>query len=91
MKNFTNYSSSCAPRPGLYRVWVSLHDDGCAPLICIWIDPRMTAFRPQHCEGSTPIPGTGEGMMAEEIEDSQSGIGLPATTAQLKNVPEWIS
>lgn len=58
-------------RPGLYRVWVPLHNDGKAPLICIWIDPAMPAFERQLShEGVGGLSGgAGDGAIAEQIED----------------------
>lgn len=51
---------------GLYRVWVPLHNDGQAPLISIWIDPKMSAFEVQAHEDQAAMSGIGE----EEIEDA---------------------
>jgi hypothetical protein len=71
MNNFTNDRKKFTARPGLYRVWVPLHNDGKAPLISIWIDPTMTAFeRQQSHEGIRPS-GVRDGEVAEEIEDSR--------------------
>lgn len=64
----TNYIN----RTGLYRVWVPLHDDGKAPLISIWIDPRMSAFESRTDEQPAANSGAGEEKIAEEIEDPLS-------------------
>jgi hypothetical protein len=46
MTNFKNNSENFTGRPGLYRVWVPLRDDGESPLISIWVDPTFRAFEP---------------------------------------------
>jgi hypothetical protein len=78
MTNFTSNAQNFTARPGLYRVWVPLRDDGRAPLISIWIDPRMTAFEPQPHQESIELSETSEGAMAEEIEDPKRRIAVAA-------------
>lgn len=58
---------------GLYRVWVSLHDDRQAPLIAIWIDPQMTAFKPEPLAEPAMATGMGGEGTAEEVEDARRG------------------
>ncbi len=86
MNNFTNDSKKFISRPGLYRVWVPLHDDGKAPLISIWIDPTMTAFeRQQRHEGIGPS-GVSDGAIAEEIEDLRRwGLYCSGSGCQSRN------
>ncbi len=47
MRNFANNFEELIIHRGLYRVWASLHDDGKAPLISIWVDPAMGALEPR--------------------------------------------
>lgn len=65
-RNFEGFAN----RAGLYRIWVPLHDDGKAPLVSIWIDPKMTAFKSQAQEEPEVLSG-GDGEVTEEIEDSK--------------------
>lgn len=68
MTNLKGNFNGFANQAGIYRVWVPLHDDGQAPLISIWIDPRMTDFKSQAQEEPLANSGVGEDV-AEEIED----------------------
>lgn len=61
MTKFTNFLENTNSRRGLYRVWVPLHDDGKAPLICIWIDPSMTGFDSQLCPEDAGVSEDGDG------------------------------
>lgn len=56
-------------RIGLYRVWVPLRDDGKGPLISIWIDPAMTAFKPDARENPASVSSIDEKESAEPIDD----------------------
>jgi hypothetical protein len=67
MNNFINNSPKFNDRKGLYCVWVPMHNDGNAPLISIWIDPKMTPF--DASEKSSELAGISEGAASEEIED----------------------
>jgi hypothetical protein len=73
MANRKNNSANLSVRPGLYRVWVPLHDDGKTPLISIWIDPAMKGFeRDQHLQGledAGSCSANGEAR-ADEIDES---------------------
>jgi hypothetical protein len=71
MNNFTNDYKKFAARPGLYRVWVPLHNDGKAPLISIWIDPTMRALERQLSHEGIGPSSVNDGEVAEEIEDSR--------------------
>jgi hypothetical protein len=59
MRTITDTSWDFATRSSLYHVWVPLHDDGKAPLVSIWIDPALTAFRSLRQE-TTANPLTGQ-------------------------------
>jgi hypothetical protein len=67
MTNFIKNSVNFTERRGLYCVWVPAHNDGNAPLISIWIDPKMAAFDP--CQESRELTGISGGTVSEEIED----------------------
>lgn len=54
-------------RPGLYRVWVPLRDDGKQPLVCIWMDSTMQAFEAQL--------GRDNDVRGAEIESETSDEG----------------
>jgi len=69
MCNFKNNSENSTARKGLYRVWVSLHDDGRAPLSAIWIDPTMAAFERQQLRDDIRLSGVSDSLIADEIED----------------------
>jgi hypothetical protein len=56
MTNFISDAERFTARPGLYRVWVPLRDDGRVPLISIWIDPTMTAFERQQSSAEIGLP-----------------------------------
>jgi hypothetical protein len=58
-EGFENFTT----RPGLYRVWVPLRDDGKAPLISIWIDPMMTAFEPGPRHECGELSGISDGTI----------------------------
>jgi hypothetical protein len=45
MCSFTDSFCHLTTRSSLYRVWVPLHDDGKVPLVSIWIDPALHAFK----------------------------------------------
>jgi hypothetical protein len=80
MTNFKNNSENFTGRPGLYRVWVPLRDDGKAPLISIWIDPRMTAFEKQSHDEIIGVSETGAGAIPEDIEDPRRCSAAAAIT-----------
>lgn len=81
MTNFTNNFENFTARPGLYRVWVPLHNDGRAPLIAIWIDPTMTVFeRQQRPEDVGPSV---VGAIAEKIEDPMRNVAVDPSRGQL--------
>jgi hypothetical protein len=42
---------------GIYRVWVPLRNDGKPPLISIWMDPKMTAFKSEAQQEPVAISG----------------------------------
>ena len=67
MTHLSTYSS-------LYRVWVPLRDDGQSPLISIWIDPYLRAFK-SRSEGKgtnvAPIPRV-DSVTAADSEDTHS-------------------
>jgi high affinity Mn2+ porin len=69
MCNFTNNSGNSAARKGLYRVWVSLHDDGRARLRAIWIDPPMAAFERQQLQEDIRLSGVSDSLIVDKIED----------------------
>jgi hypothetical protein len=45
MRSFTDNFCHLTTRSSLYRVWVPLRDDGKVPLVSIWIDPALAAFK----------------------------------------------
>ena len=45
-------------RPSLYCVWFRAHEGENAPLISIWIDPTLAAFKSRVQETSTEIETT---------------------------------
>jgi hypothetical protein len=47
MRNYTENSGNSMTGSSLYCVWVPVHDDRGDRLVSIWIDPVLTAFRPQ--------------------------------------------
>jgi hypothetical protein len=68
MFNFSNNLESFITHRGLYRVWVSMHDDGKAPLVSIWIDPGMKAFEPQDGKEHITLSGVkGDDSIPEEL------------------------
>ena len=69
MCNFTNNSENSTARKGLYRVWVSLHDDGRPPLSAIWIDPTMAAFEREQLHDDIRLSGVSDSLIVDEIED----------------------
>jgi len=58
MFDFIINSKNIAPRPGLYCVWIRAHEGENAPLISIWIDPTLAAFKSRVQETSTEIETT---------------------------------
>jgi hypothetical protein len=72
MTNHISNSSKFNDRKGLYCVWVPAHNGGKAPLISIWIDPKMTPF--DASEKSSELARITEGVISEEIEDHLSCI-----------------
>ena len=78
MTNFINNSANCRERRGLYCVWVPAHNDGNAPLISIWMDPKMTAFDPRQESGE--LTGLSGGTVSEEIEDHLQPIPSAQST-----------
>ena len=78
MANFTDHFENLTARPGLYRVWVPLRNDGRGPLISIWIDPAMTAFESQPREESIGPSEIGEAAMAEEEDPKRRGTVAPS-------------
>ena len=85
MANFVINSENFITRSSLHQVWVSLHDDGRAPLVSIWIDPTMAAFEPQPQQQAI-VPEANEGVMADQFEDPKRCIAAPATAIEV--VPE---
>lgn len=87
MTNFINNSANFTERRGLYCVWVPAHNDGNAPLISIWIGPRMTAFVP-HQE-SPELTDVSPDIVSEEIDDHLQRIpSAPSTWHSLAgNIP----
>ena len=83
MTQFSNNFANCTTQPGLYRVWVPLHDDGRAPLISIWIDPTMTAFEQQQRLEEIGRSDVSDSVIAEEIEDSMRSMGVGPRSGQL--------
>jgi hypothetical protein len=83
MTNFTNNSTNFTPRTGLYRVWVSQHDDGKAPFVSIWMDPSMTAFEQQLRSETAAFSEAGEPAIAEEIEDHLRRILVASSHEEL--------
>jgi len=71
VNNFKNDQKKFTTRPGLYRVWVPLHNDGKVPLISIWIDPTIAALKRQLSHEGIGPSGISDGAVAEEIEDSR--------------------
>jgi hypothetical protein len=69
MCNFTNNSRNSTGRKGLYRVWVSLHDDGRAPLRAIWIDPTMAGFKRQLLHYDIRLSSVSDSLIVDESED----------------------
>lgn len=72
MTNITNFFENTNSHRGLYRVWVPLHDDGKAPLICVWIDPSMTGFESEPCTEDAGISAEDDGRPAG-IRDTSKG------------------
>jgi hypothetical protein len=58
MFDFIINRKNTAPRPGLYCVWIRAHEGENAPLISIWIDPTLAAFKSRVQETSTEIETT---------------------------------
>ena len=85
MANFVINSENFTTRSSLYQVWVSLHDDGRAPLVSIWIDPTMAAFEPQPQQQAI-VPEANEGVMADQFEDPKRCIAAAAMAIEV--VPE---
>jgi hypothetical protein len=69
MCNFKNNFENSTARKSLYRVWVSLHDDGRAPLRAIWIDPTMAAFERQSLHDDIRLSEASDSLIVDEIED----------------------
>jgi len=69
MTNFTSNFGNFTTRSGLYRVWVPLRDDGKSPLISIWIDPTLRAFK-SCAEENTPELFVGTSV--EPVHDADS-------------------
>ena len=85
MANFVINSENFTTRSSLYQVWVSLHDDGRAPLVSIWIDPTMAAFEPQPQQQAI-VPEANEGVMADQFEDPKRCTAAAAMAIEV--VPE---
>ena len=51
------FFSSVSPRTGLYCSWIRANDNPSAPLVSVWIDPQMRAFRETTgpADSSTPV------------------------------------
>jgi hypothetical protein len=45
MFHFIFNRHNSVPRPSLYCVWIRAHEGENAPLISIWIDPTLSAFK----------------------------------------------
>jgi|GEM_PF-4350249 len=85
MANFVINSENFITRSSLHQVWVSLHDDGKAPLVSIWIDPTMAAFEPQPQQQAI-VPEANEGVMADQFEDPKRCVAAAAMAIEV--VPE---
>jgi hypothetical protein len=60
MKNFYDFYEAANTHRGLYRIWVPLHDDAKAPLVCIRIDPSMTGFESEPCPEDSDVSTEGD-------------------------------
>lgn len=69
-----------AERPGLHCVWVSLHNDGKAPLISIWKRDQMGAFEAQNSQDGAVSSSVGDEGRAEEPEESLPCIHAVGTS-----------
>ena len=50
------FFSSVSPLTGLYCSWIRANDNPSAPLVSVWIDPQMRAFRETTGpDSSTPV------------------------------------
>ena len=58
MRTLTDTFWDFATRPTLYRIWVPLHGDGGVPLVSIWIDPALAAFKSCAREASWRLDST---------------------------------
>ena len=83
MTHLTNYLRNHSTPSGLCCVWVPLHNDGRPPLICIWIDPKMTALQPKPPQESIGLAEAAEDVMAEETEDPKSPFAVVAVGVNL--------
>ena len=66
---------------GLYCVWIPANEAPNAPLACIWIDPRMTAFESasgatQPGFDATPLTLHGAAGSVEDPADEPPGTGI---------------
>jgi hypothetical protein len=66
MRTVTCTSWDFAIRPTLYRIWVPLRDDGAVPLVSIWIDPTLAAFKPCAREASCGLDSTVNSLEGQE-------------------------
>jgi hypothetical protein len=72
-------------RNGLYRVWVPLHNDGKVPLVCVWIDPKMTAFGAHnHAEHAEAVAVTNT---EEAIASADDGPRCAAPSTHVSDAP----
>jgi hypothetical protein len=55
MFDFIFNRKNSVPRPSLYCVWIRAHEGENAPLISIWIDPTLAAFKSHGQETSPEI------------------------------------
>jgi hypothetical protein len=66
---------------GLYCAWIPANETPNAPLVCIWIDPRMTAFESawgatQPGFDTTPLTLHGAAGSVEEPTDEPPGTRI---------------
>lgn len=66
---------------GLYCTWIPANEAPNAPLVCIWIDPRMTAFESalgatQPGFAATPLTLHGPAGSVEDPSDEPPGASI---------------
>jgi len=75
--NFMNNFEGFPTRAWVYRVWVSLHDEGRAALISIGIDPTMAASN-HSFTGRASASRRQANVPPQKIEDPPGGIAVAA-------------